>query len=116
MAIKFDIEIEQGADYNQHFDYVDEEDISALVTGQTGKMQIRKMHGCEDIIAEATVTLTIATGGIDVYIPAASTVLLEAPSEAVYDLVLEGPSNAVERFIEGNVEITPGVSTQPEEE
>ena len=117
-AIRFDIIIEQGAGFEQEIQYLDFDTLQSLLNADhTAIFQVRNAYGSTSVLIEGTATINAQAGTITLSIPATETVALNAPSCAVYDVVLLGPAEGqVERLMEGKAIITPGVSTQPEGE
>ena len=131
-AVKYDLTrrnkhpFEQGATFQLQFTYwedlrkrvgIDEKDL----TSYTARMHVRDHHDSPDpptleVNTEGPVTKKITLGGtsgtILVDVDSATTKALQAPFNGVYDLELINAAGHVERFVEGEAEVTPEVTRE----
>lgn len=108
MAIKSNIVIDQGSDYEVTVNVKDANNAPIDLTGYTGVAQMRKYY----------TSLTSYSFGVDV-VPLTGEVVLSmdantssliSPGRYVYDCELESPSNRKLRIVQGIVTVTPQVS------
>jgi hypothetical protein len=113
-AGRYALIIEQNAKFEKVFTWKKADGTAYNLTGYTAKMQVRETFGgglVADIPTDiGTISLGGAAGTITVAIPTADTATLE-PGRYVYDLVLIDGSAERYRVLEGECEITPGVTT-----
>lgn len=108
MAIKANLQIDQGADFSTEIDVLDDDGEVVDLTGYTGAAQMRKHYTSTTSVAfgvainasGGTVTLTMnaATSANVVY------------GRYVYDCELTSSGNTVSRLVEGIVTVTPQVT------
>jgi hypothetical protein len=111
VTTRHDIVVQQNATYSQRYEYYDPTNTTPInLTGYTATAQLRATHDAATVLLTFTCTITPLTGLVVVSATAIQTAALVAPSEAVWDILLTAPGGAVERFIEGRAEITPGVT------
>lgn len=108
MAIKSNITIDQGTDYEVTINVRDANTGVISLTGFTGQAQFRKYFTSSrkydfDVIVSAN------TGEVTMAISAATTANVAA-GRYVYDCVLVSSSNVVSRIVEGIVTINPRVT------
>lgn len=108
MAIKSNIIIDQGVDYEVTINMRDANTTPINLTGYTGKAQLRKYFTSstsvdfEVLIAPDAGTVTLAMNS--------ATTSTISPGRYVYDCVLYSNDNVVSRVLEGIVTITPQVT------
>ena len=110
------LEIVKGQTFFLPVTYLDDEGDPIDLSNYTAKMQVRKTAGPDtDPIIEAStenalITITGASGLVEVTIPAGTTAGLTAQL-AVYDLFVYGPSGSpTERILSGPMKITESVT------
>lgn len=107
--LTYDLHIDAGATFNVSFVYTNADGTVYPLTGYTASMQIRPSATSTTLSASVTPTITVATGQIDVVIPAATTSTLTS-SPYVWALELKAPTaDPVIRFAEGRVIVSPEV-------
>lgn len=114
MAGKYDILIEQGADYVMTFRWRDPVGVPIDLTGYTARMQFRKTKPDTAILLSATtenfyIVLGGALGTVNLAIPNAITAAFTFV-RAVYDMELISPAGVVTRWLEGGVEVSQEVT------
>ena len=108
MAIKSNITIDQGTDYEVTINVKDANTTAISLTGFTGQAQIRKYYTSSRKY-DFTVTVSANTGEVTMAMSAANTANIAA-GRYVYDCVLVSNTNIVSRIVEGIVTINPRVS------
>ena len=124
-AYRFDLCIKQWADYLQAFTWLSpqavpngsQQVLPVNLTGYTATLQIRPYPLATSILYDASSNITFggptgdpSTGIITIDIPAANTSTFTWWA-GVYDLLLTNLAGTVYRFTQGNVTVSPGVST-----
>lgn len=119
-AFAFDLCIQQWATYLQAFTWLSPQVVAngsqqvlpVDLTGYTVTLEIRAFPLAQTILYDASsnVTLSGTTGIITINIPAATTATFTWWA-GVYDLLLTNLAGTVTRFAQGNVTVSPGVST-----
>lgn len=119
-AFAFDLCIQQWATYLQAFTWLSPQVVAngsqqvlpVDLTGYTATLEIRAFPLAPTILYDASSNITLggATGIITINIPAATTATFTWWS-GVYDLLLTNVAGTVTRFAQGNVTVSPGVST-----
>lgn len=124
MAAKtLNITIEQGATFTRQFGWYNpiagttEPDLDSpvVITGYTARMQLRTTYAASTYVLSLTsspaagITITGASGLVDVTITDEQTTVIEA-RDYVYDLELESPGGVVTRLVEGTATVTPEVT------
>lgn len=115
-AAVYNITCEQGADLRIVFTATDSNGAAIDLTGASAAMQVRAT-----VAAAATIlSLTSAVGGgielggvagtITITVLAAITAGLQAGAEYVYDLRITFATTAVDRFVQGNFDVSPAVT------
>lgn len=114
-AAQADLVIEQGATFNQSFQWTDSSGAAINLTGYTGRMQIRPSVTSSTTIADLTtanggIVITGATGTVTAKIAATSTAAMTFTT-AVYDLELIAADGVtVTRLVQGNVTLSKEVT------
>ena len=110
MAIYSDIIIDQGSDFETEIEVSDATDVAANLTGYTVAGQMRKTYTSStatNFVASVTDT---AGGKVKIALTATTTNGLKA-GRYVYDVeVTHTSSGVVTRIVEGQAEVTPGVT------
>lgn len=108
MAIKSNITIDQGTDYEVTINVKDANTTAISLTGFTGQAQIRK-YFTSSRKYDFTVSVSANTGEVTMAMSAANTANIAA-GRYVYDCVLVSNTNVVSRIVEGIVTINPRVT------
>jgi len=122
MAGRYDITIEQGADFELPLTLQHSDGTAYNLTGYTGRGQIRKYHRSATITVSFTVTiptpLTLpTTGQLTISLTAVQTAAIPAGelitderSKYVYDIEIVSGAGTVKRILDGFAFISPEVS------
>jgi hypothetical protein len=108
MAIKSNIVIDQGADYEVTINVKDANTTPIDLNGFTGQAQIRKYFTSSKKY-DFKVTIAANTGEVTLAMSAANTAKLST-GRYLYDCVLTSNTNVVSRVVEGIVTINPRVT------
>ena len=109
MAIVSNLTVDQGATFNAQIDVSDDSGNSQNLTGYSVAGQIRKTYDSTTYTA-FTASVSNATGGsISISLTATQTNALKA-GRYVYDVEITSSGGVVTRVLEGQVEVTPGVT------
>jgi hypothetical protein len=108
MAIKANLIIDQGADYNTSINLVDADDNIVSLAGYTSNAQMRKTYSSSNSVSFST-ALETSNGVIQLSLSATQTANIVA-GRYVYDVVVTSQSNVTSRIIEGIVTVTPRVT------
>jgi hypothetical protein len=108
VAIKANIVIDQGTDYETVINVTDENGDIVNLTGYTGAAQMRK-HYTSSAQTAFTVTVSGQSGAITLAMNSATTNAISS-GRYVYDCELRNASNVVSRLVEGIVTVTPQVT------
>lgn len=109
MAIKANIVIDQGTDFEATIDVVDAEDNVYNLTDYTVASQMRKNYAAASPAATFTCAHNSSGGQITLSLPKSVTVDLE-PGRYLYDVEMTSPADDTTRVIEGIVTVTPGMT------
>ena len=109
MAIVSNLTVDQGATFNAQIDITDDSGIAQNITGYSVAGQIRKTYDSTTFTAFSA-SVSNATGGtITISLTATQTNALAA-GRYVYDVEITSGGGVVTRVLEGQVEVTPGVT------
>ena len=109
MAIVSNLTVDQGATFNAQIDITDDSGNAQNLTGYSVAGQIRKTYDSTTFTAFSA-TVSNATGGtITISLTATQTNALAA-GRYVYDVEITSGGGVVTRVLEGQVEVTPGVT------
>ena len=109
MALKANIVIDQGTDYETSLNITDDDGYAIDLTGYTGVAKMRKHYTSSNAVS-FNVAITGPSGNVSLSMTASQTANIVA-GRYVYDVQLtETDSNTVFRVIEGIVTVTPQVS------
>lgn len=108
MAIKSNIIIDQGTDYEVTINVRDANTTPISLAGFTGVAQLRKYYTSSRKF-NFGVTVSANTGEVTLSMSAANTACIAA-GRYVYDCVLTSNTNIVSRIVEGIATINPRVS------
>jgi hypothetical protein len=111
-ASKFDLDIDQGADFEANLELVNLETSQALnITGWTFAAQIRDRYDSPRIAATFTVSITVAASGtLKMSLTNAQTATLNPSIKYVYDLEATRADSKKLRIIHGICNISPEVT------
>lgn len=111
MAKDFTLKLERGSTYSLVVLYRDSDGNAVNLTGYTAKLQaLQNLSDTTPAISldEADgITITAASGRLDVEISAAITAALDAKRYAFYELQVTSPGSVVTRLLQGVVEVSP---------
>ncbi len=108
MAIKSNIVIDQGTDFEVTINVRDANTTAIALTGFTGQAQLRKYY-TSSTKHDFNVIVSVNTGEVTLAMSAANTANI-ASGRYVYDCVLVSNTSVVSRIVEGIVTINPRVS------
>jgi hypothetical protein len=108
MAIKANLQIDQGADFSTEIDVLDDDGEVVNLTGYTGAAQMRK-HYTSATAINFNVAVNESGGTVTISMTAAASANV-TPGRYVYDCELTSSSNTVSRLVEGIVTVTPQVT------
>jgi hypothetical protein len=108
MAIKSNIVIDQGTDYEVTINVKDANTTPIDLNGFTGQAQIRKYFTSTKKY-DFSVTIAANTGEVTLAMSAANTAKISA-GRYLYDCVLTSNTNVMSRVVEGIVTINPRVT------
>jgi hypothetical protein len=108
MAIKANLQIDQGADFSTEIDVLDDNGDVVNLTGYTGAAQMRK-HYTSTTAINFSVAVNASGGTVTISMTAAASANV-TPGRYVYDCELTSSSNTVSRLVEGIVTVTPQVT------
>lgn len=108
MALKANLQIDQGSTYNTTLSLTDANDDPMDLTGYTGAAQMRK-HYTSSNSTSFSVTLNSTAGTVGLTMSANTTAGITA-GRYVYDVEITSPSDVVTRVVEGIVTVTPNVT------
>lgn len=109
MAIISNLTIDQGSTFSVDIDVTDADGDALNLTNFTVQGQMRKTYTSSTATTFVS-EITNATGGVvTISLTAATTNALKA-GRYVYDVEITSPASVVTRIVEGQVEVTPGVT------
>lgn len=108
MAIKANLDIDQGSTFRTTINVTDENDDIVNLTGYTGVAQMRK-HYTSSTSYSFTVSISPSIGTVTLSLTANATSNVVA-GRYVYDCELTDTNGAVTRLIEGIATVTPQVT------
>ena len=109
MAIVSNLTIDQGSTFSASIDVTDVEDNVLVLTGYTVAAQIRKTYDSTTAVNFTGSVSNATQGEITISLTPAQTNALVA-GRYVYDAEITSAGGTVTRVIEGQVEVTPGVT------
>ena len=111
MAVYSNIVIDQGADYSASIDVTDSDGDNIDLTGYTAAGQIRKSYSSTTAVDFAVSVVSPGTSGIlNISLTNTQTNNMKA-GRYVYDIEITSSGGIKTRVLEGQVEITAGVTT-----
>jgi hypothetical protein len=108
MAIKANLQIDQGANFSTEIDVLDDNGDVVNLTGYSGAAQMRK-HYTSSTATNFTVAVNALAGTVTLSMNAVTSANV-TPGRYVYDCELTSSSNVVSRLVEGIVTVTPQVT------
>jgi hypothetical protein len=108
MAIKANLTIDQGTDFNASIDVLDSDGQPFSLQGYSSVAQMRKSYFASSAITFIT-TENVQESKIILALTSDVTKDIE-PGRYVYDVEIRSQSNTVTRVVEGIITVTPGVT------
>jgi hypothetical protein len=108
MAIKANLDIDQGSTFQTTINVTDDNDDIVNLTGYTGAAQLRKHYTSSNSVV-FTVSISPSIGTVTLSMNANTTGGITA-GRYVYDCELTDPNGAITRLLEGIVTVTPQVT------
>jgi hypothetical protein len=109
MAIVSNLTVDQGSTFSASIDITDTENNLLNLTGYTVAGQIRKTYDSSTAVDFTGSVSNAALGEVTISLTATQTNALVA-GRYVYDVEITSAGGTVTRVIEGQVEVTPGVT------
>jgi hypothetical protein len=109
MAIISNLTVDQGSTFSASVDITDTEDNILVLTGYTVAAQLRKTYGSSTAVDFTASVSNAALGEVTISLTATQTNALIA-GRYVYDVEITSAGGTVTRVLEGQVEVTPGVT------
>ena len=109
MAIVSNLTVDQGSTFSAIIDVTDTEDNILVLTGYTVAAQIRKTYDSTTAVNFTGAVSNAALGEVTISLTPTQTNALVA-GRYVYDAEITSAGGTVTRVIEGQVEVTPGVT------
>ena len=109
MAIISNLTIDQGSTFSASIDITDTEDNVLVLTGYTVAGQIRKTYDSSTAVSFTASVSKASTGEVTISLTPVQTNALVA-GRYVYDVEITSAGGTVTRVIEGQLEVTPGVT------
>tara|TARA_Y100000310_G_scaffold134218_1_gene133206 strand:+ start:720 stop:1052 length:333 start_codon:yes stop_codon:yes gene_type:complete len=109
MAIISNLTVDQGSTFSASIDITDTEDNILVLTGYTVAAQLRKTYGSSTAVDFTASVSDAAMGEVTISLTPAQTNALIA-GRYVYDAEITSAGGTVTRVLEGQIEVTPGVT------
>lgn len=109
MAVYSNMTIDQGTDFSSSVDVTDADGDAVNLTGYTVKAQIRKTYTSSTFVNLTCAVSNAAAGIISIALTASQSNAMK-PGRFVYDVEITASGGAKTRVLEGQIEITPGVT------
>lgn len=110
MAVYSNIVVDQGADYSAGIDVTDSDGDALDLTGYSAAGQIRKTYSSSTAVNfTASVASPATSGVVNIGLTNAQTNAMKA-GRYVYDVEITSSGGTKTRVLEGQLEITPGVT------
>ena len=109
MAIVSNLTVDQGSTFSASIDITDTEDNVLVLTGYTVAGQIRKTYDSSTAVNFTASVSNASTGEVTISLTPAQTNALVS-GRYVYDVEITSAGGTVTRVIEGQLEVTPGVT------
>ena len=109
MAILSNLTVDQGSTFNVTVDITDADDNVLVLTGYTVAGQIRKNYDSSTFVAFSGAVSNASLGQISLALTSTQTNALVA-GRYVYDVEITSGGGSVTRVLEGQLEVTTGVT------
>lgn len=109
MAVYSNIVIDQGSTYTASIDVTDADGDNIDLTGYTAAGQIRKTYSSSTAVDFATAIPEPTSGVLTISLTSTQTNAMKA-GRYVYDVEITSNGGSITRVLEGQVEVTPGVT------
>ena len=109
MAVYSNMTIDQGTDFSSAIDVTDADGDAVNLTGYSVAGQIRKTYTSSTAVNLTCAVSNAAAGIISIALTAAQSNAMKS-GRYVYDVEITSSGGAKTRVLEGQVEITPGVT------
>ncbi len=109
MAIYSNLTVDQGSTFKATIDVTDSEGDALNLTGYTVAGQLRKNFNSSTAVDFTSSVTNVSDGTIQISLSATQTNSLKA-GRYVYDVEITSSGGDVTRVIEGQLEVTPGVT------
>lgn len=110
MAVYANIVVDQGADYSASVDVTDSDGDNLDLSGYTAAGQIRKTYSSSTAVNfTVSIATPASTGILNIGLTSTQTNAMKA-GRYVYDVEITSAGGTVTRVLEGQVEVTPGVT------
>lgn len=103
------IVIAQGTDFSEIFVSQETDGSTTNLDGYSGVSKIKKHPGALKS-SSFTVGITSTTGEVSIAMTAAASTKLQ-PGRYFYDVYLTAPSGSISRLVEGQADVTAGITT-----
>ncbi len=108
MAVYANLTVDQGASFSANIDVVDNDGDALNINGYTVAGQLRKTYSSTTATDFTTSIINASAGVAQISLTATQTGALKA-GRYVYDVEINN-SGTITRVIEGQIEVTPGVT------
>ncbi len=110
MAVVSNLVVDQGSTYEVDIDVTDKFGNALDLTGYSAAAQLRKTYSSSTSINfTATIPAPVSDGVVNIKLTSTQTNALKA-GRYVYDVEITSSGGAVTRVVEGQIEVTPGVT------
>jgi len=109
VAIISNLTIDQGTTFTANIDCTASDGNTLNLAGYSAAAQLRKTYSSSTSTAFTAIVANATTGRLQISLTATQTGALEA-GRYVYDVEITDSSGIITRVVEGQVEITPGVT------
>ncbi len=109
MAIYSNFTIDQGSSFSALVDVTDSDGDALNLAGYTASGQIRKTYSSSTFTAFTAIVSNAIGGVVAISLSATQTGALKA-GRYVYDVEITSASGDITRVVEGQIEVTPGVT------
>ncbi len=109
MAIISNLTIDQGTTFTANIDCTSSDNTALNLTGYTVSGQLRKTYDSTTFTSFTAIVANALTGRLSISLTPVQTGALSA-GRYVYDVEITDAAGVITRVVEGQVEITPGVT------
>jgi hypothetical protein len=109
MAVKANIVIDQGTDFEATIDLTSPDGLPYNLVGHSVASQMRKNYATATAAATFLASHNDAAGQITLILPKADTTDLE-PGRYMYDVEITSSGGLVTRVVQGTATVTPGIT------